>query len=85
MTTAQIEQAILSQYDNGRYSPLGADGGALKYIMADVYGTKYRASITLDHDIAQIRRIWELSEVTAGNVRINDIYNFTKQYYEMRI
>lgn len=48
MTIHQLEEAIGNQYDNGRYTPLGADGGVLKYIMVDVNGQKYRASITLD-------------------------------------
>ena len=84
MTQPQLEEAICNQYDNGRYSPLGADGGVLKYVMVDVFGKKYNASITLDHDIAKIRRIWQLSEVDSDNVKQSKIYDFTKTYYSLR-
>lgn len=84
MTNHQLEEAIAHQYDNGRYSPLGADGGVLKYIMVNVDGKTYNASITLDSEIASIRRIWQLSEVTANNVKLNELYDFTNTYYEIR-
>lgn len=84
MTVKQIEQAIERQYDAGRYRSTGADGGVLRYIMVNVDGTWYNASITLDSEIAAIRRIWELHEVTEGNKRIRRIYDYTKQYYDMR-
>lgn len=84
MTTAQLDEAICHQYDNGRYMPLGADGGVLKYIMANIEGQWYRASITLDHEIAKIRRIWELTAVTSGNNTIDEIYDFTNTYYDLR-
>lgn len=83
MTTHQLEEAILSQYDNGRYSPTGADGGVLKYVLVNVNGKTYNANITLDHEIAQIRRIWALSDWTDQN-DIKPIYDHTKTYYELR-
>ena len=82
MTQQQLEEAIANQYDNGRYSPLGADGGVLKYIQVVISGTAYRASITLDHDIAQIRRIWELEEVTEQGYK--PIFDLTRTYYSLR-
>lgn len=83
MTQAQLDEAITNQYDNGRYSSLGADGGCLKYISVDVYGKKYWADITLDHDIAKIRRIWALKEVGANNEIIKEHYDFVKEYYSI--
>lgn len=88
MTTAQLEIAIANQYDNGRYRPLGADGGTLKYILVDVNNKIYRVSITLDHEISKIRRIWELSETTYNsdnsfNLNAKKIYDYTKQYYNV--
>jgi len=85
MTQAQLDEAIATSYDNGIYTPTGADGGALRYIMVNVNGQWYNASITLDHDIAQIRRIWELREVTSGNETTKKLYDFTKQYYSARL
>lgn len=83
MTDHQLDEAILHQFDNGRYSPTGADGGVLRYVLVNVNGKKYHASITLDHEIAAIRRIWELSDWTEdGNHK--EIYDHTKTYYELR-
>lgn len=84
MTQSQLEEAICNQYDNGRYRSTGADGGCLKYIMVNVNNQWYNASITLDYDIAQIRRIWELSEVDVNNANRKKIFDFTKTYYETR-
>lgn len=74
----EIEQAVLSQYDNGRYVPLGSDGGVLQYIQVNIYKDTVRASITRDYEIAQIRRIWALT------VNNKDIYDFTSDYYKLR-
>ena len=82
MKHLQLDKAVAHQYDNGHYSPLGADGGVLKYIQVAINGTAYRASITLDNDIAQIRRIWELEEVTKEGYKT--IYDLTKTYYSLR-
>jgi len=84
MTQMQLDQAIAHQYDNGRYSPLGADGGALKYIAVVIDGIKYSADITLDHELAQIRRIWALSEIK-DNGQYNHIYDYKKHYYSARV
>lgn len=83
MTQAQLDEAICNQYDNGRYSPTGADGGALRYVLVNVDGKRYHASITLDHEIAQIRRIWELADWTDQN-DIKPIYDHLKTYYSLR-
>jgi len=83
MTQMQLDEAITNQYDNGRYSPLGADGGCLKYISVGVNGKRYWADITLDHDIAKIRRIWALKEVGADNKIVKEHYNFHKEYYSI--
>jgi hypothetical protein len=82
MTTHQLEEAICNQYDNGRYRPTGADGGALRYILVNVDGKQYHASITLDSEIAAIRRIWELSDWTDQN-SIKRIYNYKDTYYQV--
>lgn len=86
MTTAQLEIAICNQYDNGRYSSLGADGGALKYISVVIDGNQYWCDITLDHDIAKIRRIWRISK-RENNQEVNDIHNFNYKntYYGLRV
>lgn len=80
----ELEKAICNQYDNGRYRPLGADGGVLKYIMVNINGQWYNASITLDHELTDIRRIWALSEVNENNERTNKLYDYTQVYYELR-
>lgn len=85
MTIHQLDEAIAHQYDTGRCSTLGADGGVLRYILVNINGTYYNASITLDHDVAKIRRIWALREVTAMNKPIKDIYDFTREYYSVMI
>ena len=78
MNIKQLEKIVLEGYDAGRYSPTGADGGALKYIWVYSGLDILKASITVDTEIASIRRIWEL--------KLNDtpIYDYTKQYYSMR-
>lgn len=85
MTQSQLDEAIANQYDNGRYSPLGADGGVLQYIATNVNGKEYWASITLDHDIAKIRRLWEVTERDpVTHEVIENHYNLTKTYYNIR-
>ena len=84
MTTHQLDEAIGNQYDNGRYQPLGADGGVLKYIMVSINDKVYNASITLDSEIAKIRRVWQLSEVDDNNAELNSLYDLTSTYYSLR-
>mgnify|MGYP006971765919 CR=1 FL=1 len=83
MTTKEIQQAekeILTKYKNGNYSPLGADGGSLKYIMiGNDYGTATRASITIDSEIAKIKSIWQLT------IDGKEIYDHTTEYYKLRV
>lgn len=83
MTQHQLNEAIANQYDNGRHMPLGTDGGALKYIRVVINDTAYSASITLDNEIAKIRRIWALSKITDSNYK--KVYDYTKQYYSAKI
>lgn len=83
MTTHQLEEAITNQYDNGRYSPLGADGGSMKYIRVIVDNKTYWADITLDHEIAKIRRVWALTERGMNNEVIKEVFNFKKTYYSI--
>jgi hypothetical protein len=83
MTQMQLDEAITNQYDNGRYMPLGTDSGALKFIRVVINETAYSASITLDSEIAKIRRIWALSKITDSKYK--HIYDYTKQYYSARV
>lgn len=78
MTQAQLEEAVVNQFDNGRYTSTGADGGVLRYILVKINGDDISASITLDHEIAKIRRIWEMSK---NGVKL---YDLTDTYYELR-
>lgn len=80
----ELEKEVLENFNNDNYSPLGADGGCLKYIYCN---TKYglaRASITLDSEIAKIRSIWELSLDIDGKGFNKNVYNLTKEYYKLR-
>ena len=75
----EIEREVLTAYDNGKYMPLGADGGALSYVLLGDYETGTRASITTDTELSAIRRIWALS--VGGKVG----YDFTREYYSARV
>ena len=82
-----LEKAILSEYDNGRTMPLGGDGGCLKYVTANIYGKKYKVSITTDYDLQDIRRICELdvaSDTNPYNYDYTNIYDLTDEYYKYR-
>lgn len=88
MTQHQLEEALCNQYDNGRYSPMGADGGALRYVLINVNGKTYNVSITLYSDIAKVRRIWALSEAkhdtqTGWTLNAKKLFDFTKDYYSV--
>lgn len=83
MTQAQLDEAICHQYDNGRYISTGADGGVLKYVLVNVNGKQYSASITLDSEIASVRRIWALSDWT-DQKNTKQIYDMTSTYYQLR-
>lgn len=78
-TIKELEAEVLQQYDNGNYQPLGQDGGVLKYVLVYTKNGIARASITLDSEIAQIKRIWELS------VDNKTVYDMTRQYYKLRV
>ena len=87
MTTTELEQAIVNQYDNGRYTTLGADGGSLRYIMVNIYGINYWCDITVDHDIAKIRRVWRIQARDEKHNNLDSIhnYNMVDKYYELRV
>jgi hypothetical protein len=82
MSIQELENAIESEYDNGRTQPLGADGGQLRYIIAKIYNKKYRASITDNYHTKQIRRIWRLDEILENDEK-QSIYDFTDDYYKI--
>ncbi len=80
----ELERAILTNFNNGNYSPLGADGGCLKYITCPTNGRgRARASITTDSEIANIRQIWAIDLDTDGK-GFKNIYNETNLYYKLR-
>lgn len=84
MTQAQLTEAIESQYDNGRYSGMGADGGVLKYIMVNIDGQWYSASITLDYEIAKIRRVWAINKLNKNYAKTDTVFDLTDEYYKAR-
>ena len=78
------EKEVIENFEKGNFSPLGADGGVLKYILCNTTEGTARASITLDSEIAEIRKIWALSIDTDGN-GFKEVYNLTPEYYKLRI
>jgi len=78
-----IEKEILETYKAGKHSTLGTDGGALKYIACFTSGGRAHASITLDREIAEIRKIWELS-IDPDGKGFKKIYDYTNIYYKLR-
>lgn len=78
----EIEKQVLQKFDSGKTSPTGGDGGVLKYgytgVTSDGKVYQARFSITLDSEIAQVKRIWALS------LDDKEVYNLTNEYYKLR-
>lgn len=82
--TINIEKQVEKNFASGNYQPLGADGGVLKYILCNTEQGQARASVTLDSEIAKVRKIWALS-IDVNGKGLKEIYNFTEDYYKIRI
>ena len=83
MEIETIEKEIIQNYENDRFSPLGADGGVMRYILCNTKEGTARASITLDSEIGEIRKVWALSLDRDGN-GFKEVYDFSSVYYKLR-